>query len=152
MVIFDDANELALVYNTTYANIQNSSEGPQFQQVATDLPESLTYNFPVYQDQTGTVWNFLGEAIDGPFAGSKLEQLPSYNAFWFAATALYPHAEIFIGNTSATYISTHNPFDTASNPEAFEEAALPGFSLIDVFSVMLIALVGYQVYKRRFNN
>jgi hypothetical protein len=117
--------------------------------VTTNLPESLTLGFPVYQDQTDTIWNYLGAAIDGPFAGSKLEQLPSYNAFWFAATALYPDAEIFSDNTSETYISNHDPFNTESNPEAFSDSGLPGFSLNSVIPMIFVVFLGYQLYKRR---
>jgi hypothetical protein len=149
LVLFDEANELAIVYNSTNPNSQNNSEVLHFEPVTTNLPESLTLGFPVYQDQTDTIWNYLGAAIDGPFAGSKLEQLPSYNAFWFAATALYPDAEIFSDNTSETYISNHDPFNTESNPEAFSDSGLPGFSLNSVIPMIFVVFLGYQYYKRR---
>jgi hypothetical protein len=103
----------------------------------------------VFQDQFGTIWNYKGEAIEGPFAGSKLKQLPSYNAFWFAATALYPHAEIFTGNTSVTYNST---FNSESNPEAFVDSNLPGFSLFTLLPMIIVVFLGYQLYKRSKKN
>ncbi|MHA2096840.1 MAG: DUF3179 domain-containing protein [Candidatus Hodarchaeales archaeon] len=149
LVLFDETSELAIVYNSTNPNSQNNSEALHFEPVTTNLPQSLTLGFPVYQDQTDTVWNYLGTAIDGPFAGSKLEQLPSYNAFWFAATALYPDAEIFSDNTSQTYISSHDPFNSESNPEAFRESSLPGFSLSSIVPMIFVVFLGYQLYKRR---
>ncbi|MHA1542873.1 MAG: DUF3179 domain-containing protein [Candidatus Hodarchaeales archaeon] len=149
LVLFDEVNELAIVYNSTNPNSHNDSEVLLSQQATTNLPQSLTLGFPVFQDQTDTVWNYLGIAIEGPFAGSKLEQLPSYNAFWFAATALYPHAEIFSGNTSKTYLSTYDPFNSVSNPEAFMDSSLPGFSLFGILPMILVVFLGYQLYKKR---
>jgi hypothetical protein len=152
VVLFDEVNELAMVYNSTNPNSHNGIDVLQFQHVTTNLPQSLTLGFPVYQDQTDTVWNYLGVAIEGRFAGSKLEQLPTYNAFWFAATALYPHAEIFTGNTSETYVSTYDPFNSDSNPEAFMDSSLPGFSLFGILPMILVVFLGYQLYKRRIRN
>ena len=152
VVLFDEKNELAITYNSTILNYTNESTDLHFKKVTTNLPESLTLGFPVFQDQTGTVWNFRGVAIEGPLAGSNLQQLPSYNAFWFAATAMFPHAEIFTGNTSVTYFSTYNPFDTGSNPEAFVKSSVPGFSLFEILPLILVVFIGYQVYKRRIKN
>jgi hypothetical protein len=35
-------------------------------------------------DLTGSTWNVLGEAVDGPLAGTKLVQVPHLDSFWFA--------------------------------------------------------------------
>ena len=45
-------------------------------------------------DQTGSTWSILGEAVDGPLKGSKLEQLVHANHFWFAWSAFNPETEI----------------------------------------------------------
>ena len=37
--------------------------------------------------ETGSTWNILGEAIDGPLAGSKLSLAVHQNEFWFAWSA-----------------------------------------------------------------
>ena len=39
-------------------------------------------------DQTGSEWNILGEAVDGPLSGSRLEPIASADHFWFAWAAL----------------------------------------------------------------
>ena len=91
-VIFDAVNELVLTYNATSPDPSNINTTLNFVQIETELPDSQTLGFPVFQDQTGTIWNFLGNAIDGPLAGYSLEQLPSYNEFCFAATARHQTA------------------------------------------------------------
>jgi hypothetical protein len=45
-------------------------------------------------DQTGSEWNILGEAVDGPLAGSRLEPIASADHFWFAWAAFKPDTEI----------------------------------------------------------
>ncbi len=41
-----------------------------------------------FEDQeTGSVWDILGEAIAGPLAGTRLVSLPHHDTFWFAWAA-----------------------------------------------------------------
>ena len=40
-------------------------------------------------DQTNSTWNLLGQAIDGPLAGTQLEFAPHRNEFWFAWHAFF---------------------------------------------------------------
>ena len=46
-------------------------------------------------DNEGTRWDVFGKAVDGPRAGSKLEPMRSYTAYWFAWGAFFPDAEIY---------------------------------------------------------
>ena len=39
---------------------------------------------------TGTRWNVLGEAVDGPLAGAALEPVAHFDTFWFAWAAFQP--------------------------------------------------------------
>lgn len=40
--------------------------------------------------ETGSTWSGLsGEAIDGPLAGRRLQQLPTFYAFWFSWTDFF---------------------------------------------------------------
>ncbi len=41
-------------------------------------------------DQTGTSWNILGEAVDGPLAGRRLSPVQHVDTFWFARAAFLP--------------------------------------------------------------
>ena len=48
-------------------------------------------------DETGSVWNILGEAVDGPLAGRKLTPIVHANHFWFAWGAFKPDTLIYTG-------------------------------------------------------
>lgn len=49
-----------------------------------------------FQDEnTGSKWNLLGEAIEGPLAGKKLKQIVSAEHFWFAWAAFKPDTIIW---------------------------------------------------------
>lgn len=43
---------------------------------------------------TGSRWNILGEAVDGPLAGSRLEPVEHLDTFWFAWAAFHPTTRI----------------------------------------------------------
>jgi uncharacterized protein DUF3179 len=49
----------------------------------------------VYDEQTGSVWNEMGEAVSGPLAGTQLAYLRSGIEEWYAFAAYNPGAEIF---------------------------------------------------------
>lgn len=44
--------------------------------------------------QTGSTWNLLGEALDGPLAGSVLTAVPRDDTFWFVWFAFRPDTRI----------------------------------------------------------
>jgi hypothetical protein len=44
--------------------------------------------------ETGSTWNILGEAIDGELTGEQLEQIISFDHFWFAWQAFYPETRL----------------------------------------------------------
>ena len=46
-------------------------------------------------NETGTTWSFLGQAIDGPLAGKNLEPVLHANHFWFAWAAFKPETRIW---------------------------------------------------------
>lgn len=49
----------------------------------------------VYDEQTGSVWTEMGEAVSGPLAGTQLVYLNSGIDEWYAFAAYHPDAEIF---------------------------------------------------------
>jgi hypothetical protein len=57
------------------------------------VPESG--DFVLRDVKTGSIWNASGRAIAGPMAGRSLDQLPAFNAFWFAWSAFYTGSEIW---------------------------------------------------------
>lgn len=48
-------------------------------------------------DQTGSVWNVLGQAVSGPLAGQFLTPIVHGNHFWFAWAAFAPETEVYRG-------------------------------------------------------
>jgi hypothetical protein len=49
----------------------------------------------VYDEQTRSIWNEMGEAVSGPLAGTRLAYFSSGVEEWYAFAAYHPHAEIF---------------------------------------------------------
>ncbi len=48
-------------------------------------------------NETGSTWNILGQAIDGPLSGEQLNPVQHTNIFWFAIAAFRPDTIIFQG-------------------------------------------------------
>ncbi len=47
-------------------------------------------------DQTGSVWNFEGEAIQGEMVGKQLVRLPFDEGYWFEWAAFHPETELYL--------------------------------------------------------
>ena len=45
-------------------------------------------------EQTGSTWNIVGEAVDGPLTGTRLEQINHLDTFWFAWATYQPGTEL----------------------------------------------------------
>ena len=60
--------------------------------------ETLTFRYEdgaFFDNETGSRWNFFGEATDGTLAGESLRQLHGFPHFWFAWAAFYPDAVLY---------------------------------------------------------
>ncbi|GIV76608.1 MAG: hypothetical protein KatS3mg050_1002 [Litorilinea sp.] len=52
-----------------------------------------------FSDQeTGSTWNILGEAVAGPLAGQRLERILAFDHFWFAWYAFFPQTALYQGS------------------------------------------------------
>ncbi len=47
--------------------------------------------------ETSSTWTLLGQAVDGPLAGTQLEVLPHRNEFWFAWSVFFPEGDVYPG-------------------------------------------------------
>lgn len=47
------------------------------------------------RDNEGTTWDVFGNAVAGPRKGSRLQQVESFDAYWFAWGTFYPDIEIY---------------------------------------------------------
>ena len=45
---------------------------------------------------TGSTWNVLGQAVEGPLAGSQLEPVVSGSHFWFAWSVFKPETRVIL--------------------------------------------------------
>ncbi|MHA2251872.1 MAG: DUF3179 domain-containing protein [Candidatus Kariarchaeaceae archaeon] len=146
VIFFDEMNELAMSYNSTLESSESLESGLVFKNAnGTDfsLDPSKTLSLPIFQDQTGTVWNFQGQAIYGPLEGAQLQPIASYNAFWFAATALFHNTTIFTGNTSISFNSTYNPIDSENT------ASTAGDSLFIIIPITIAGLMLLIIIRKR---
>lgn len=63
--------------------------------------ESLSFivkNGVVIDEQSGSQWNSLGRAIAGELMGSQLEEILSFNHFWFSWAVFMPETRIYKAN------------------------------------------------------
>jgi thiol-disulfide isomerase/thioredoxin len=60
--------------------------------------QELTFRFDegrIVDEQTASEWTVLGEAIDGPLAGRRLEPIVHINHFWFSWAAFKPETRVY---------------------------------------------------------
>ncbi len=50
----------------------------------------------VFDRETGSRWNFEGEAVSGVYRGKRLEKLDALESYWFAWAAYYPETDLFL--------------------------------------------------------
>ncbi|MHA2074201.1 MAG: DUF3179 domain-containing (seleno)protein, partial [Candidatus Hodarchaeales archaeon] len=142
VIFFEESNELAISYNSTLESSESFESELVFKSVNEtefSLDTSKTLSLPIYQDQTGTVWNFLGQAIHGSQEGAQLQRIPSYNAFWFAATALFHNTTIFAGNSSISFTSTYSPINSENTARTTGDS---------IFIIIPITIVGLMIIVR----
>ena len=60
--------------------------------------QKLTFKFSgdgIVDVETGSRWNLLGQAVEGPLTGQRLEPLLHGDHFWFAWTAFHPTTQVY---------------------------------------------------------
>ena len=53
------------------------------------------FPFSMRDQETGTLWDIRGLAVEGELAGERLAQLPAHNAMWFAWVTFWPNTEVW---------------------------------------------------------
>jgi hypothetical protein len=51
-------------------------------------------------EQTGSTWDVLGRAVDGPLAGTRLEPADHIDTFWFSWAAFHPQTRVVATGSS----------------------------------------------------
>jgi len=75
VVLWDRVAYLAIPY------ARRTSEG---QVLTFEIDEIQGFPFSLRDQETNTLWDVKGTAIEGPLAGQRLQQIPAHNSMWFA--------------------------------------------------------------------
>jgi hypothetical protein len=86
LVVFDRAAQMALAFDRVV-----DGRGLSF-----DLVEGSGFPFLVRDRETGTLWDLRGIGGTGPLAGSRLRQVATYSAMWFAWAAFNRGTDLYL--------------------------------------------------------
>jgi hypothetical protein len=92
MVIFWKEGTSSTFGNT---DLETGSTGVFFSTLNGEILTFLAVDGGFQDENTGSHWNILGEAIEGSLAGQKLERVVSAEHFWFAWAAFRPDTIIW---------------------------------------------------------
>ncbi|MHA1947849.1 MAG: DUF3179 domain-containing protein [Candidatus Hodarchaeales archaeon] len=96
--------------------------------------ESTSDPTTILEDETGSLWNIWGEAVEGPMKGENLDQIAGYNAYWFSAVVFFRDANFYINNSFITY-------DFPLIPKAVQAQNTPSYTFEISFLSLLIVLI-----------
>lgn len=89
LVVFDDRSQTGQIF-------ERAVDG---RSLTFEFVEPAKGDVIVRDRETGTRWSGLtGEALTGPLAGSTLQPLPAFYAFWFSWTDFFLEAELYEGS------------------------------------------------------
>lgn len=78
------------------ADSRNVGAAAAYVPVAGEYELNLRWDGDSFVDEeTGSEWNILGEAVSGPLAGARMDPVIHANHFWFAWAAFYPATELY---------------------------------------------------------
>ncbi len=53
--------------------------------------------FPLVDDETGSTWDIVGRAVEGPLAGASLGSVPSFISEWYGWVGYHPETAVYLG-------------------------------------------------------
>ncbi len=77
------------------SDLDTGSTGVFSREVDGEVLSFLAVEGGFEDEQTGSRWNLLGEAVDGPLAGRQLERIVSGEHFWFAWAVFKPETTVW---------------------------------------------------------
>jgi hypothetical protein len=95
VTLYLESEALALTYSSVVNNDTVLTFSP-FEDSSNSLSSDLTLDLPLTIDNEGNIWNFNGLAISGDLSGAELTAIPTYNAYWFAASTFFHDGSILI--------------------------------------------------------
>jgi len=92
LVLYDRENSTAIAYS-------RQVDGQTLRFYSTEIDSTANTALPISMrdEETGTQWNMVGLAVSGPLTGKQLQQLPAYNAMYFAWSAYWPETSLWQG-------------------------------------------------------
>jgi len=91
LVAFEAISSIAIPFDR---RLMNADGTEVLETLELDVVEDGAALFRLKDRQTGSIWNLLGEAVEGPLQGERLRQIETYSAFWFAWAAFNRDSEI----------------------------------------------------------
>ncbi|MEE8158396.1 MAG: DUF3179 domain-containing (seleno)protein, partial [Dehalococcoidia bacterium] len=99
MVIFFNPNTLSSFVDRTTLDFEEVGSSGVFNPNVDDQRLTFRPDGDKFLDnETGSEWNILGEAIQGPLTGKKLTPILHGDHFWFAFGAFRPDTIIYQGS------------------------------------------------------
>ena len=86
LVVFDRAGQTAIAFERDVSG----------RRLTFDVVEGTQFPFHVRDRETGSLWDLTGAGVAGPLAGSRLNQVATYSAMWFAWAAFNRDTELFL--------------------------------------------------------
>ena len=144
VIFFNSDERLALAYNAEVDGTSTTFEVASGESYTNDE----THGFDVYSDTfSGSTWNILGEAIDGEHKGEVLEQIPTYNAFWFAAITFFPNATLY-SSEDVTQLSGTAPIGV-NEGEVGKANNLSGFTFLSALPLVVLLVIRRKLKSRK---
>lgn len=84
-VVWDRSSQLVL----PYARQVNG------QTLTFDIVEDGAFPFNLRDQETGTLWNIKGQAIEGELQGTQLTHIPAHSSMWFAWVSFWPSTAVW---------------------------------------------------------
>lgn len=60
-----------------------------------EIVQDGSFPFSLRDNETGSLWDIRGRAVEGELAGSQLQQIPAHNAMWFAWVTFWPNTDVW---------------------------------------------------------
>ena len=96
LVVFFQLGTASALDDASVAEGRDVGAGAVYRPEANGQPLTFTAADEHFvDDQTGTRWNLLGHAVDGPLAGARLEPVVHGTHFWFAWAVFKPHTTVY---------------------------------------------------------
>jgi hypothetical protein len=87
VVVFDAESEMALAFDRRAGG----------ETLTFELDGDGGFPFRLRDVETGSVWSLDGVAVGGPLAGSRVDQIATFSAMWFAWAAFHRDTALYTG-------------------------------------------------------